>query len=97
VLLRQILVLGALDQAGLGEAGEQTRSGVVVVEQVRATMVEQVVAEQQQPDVQEARVSGLFAILVRVAGRASAAKLVRTDDSSSSVSCSPARPLMPPS
>ena len=82
MLLRQILVLGALDQAGLGEAGEQTRSGVVVVEQVRATMVEQV--------------SGLFAILVRVAGRASAATLVRTDDSSSSVSWSPSGPLMPP-
>jgi hypothetical protein len=46
-------VLGTLDQPGLRQPGEQPGAGVVVGEQVGATVVQQVVPEQQQPDLQE--------------------------------------------
>ena len=85
-----VLPLGALDQPGLRQAGEQPGAGVVLVEQVGAAVVEQVVAQQEQPDLEERARLGLFAIFTRVAGRASAATFDRTDDRSSSSICSPA-------
>jgi hypothetical protein len=55
-----VLVLRALDQPSLGQPSEQTGACVVVVEQVRPSVIEQVVAEQQQPDVEEC--TGLRAV-----------------------------------